>query len=197
MEYDINIYSLFLVVVGSPLLDEWNEKLSLRFKFEVQSLIDDVNLQPNQIVFFNPLKVPPGQVTVAHITWGGFPNVLTARFGKQRALQMADSLRSFTAYGDPNGGQELNFNFRPQDEYLEWIVKRDENTGKIKEIVFTCEGPEYWETLSQDPELLLRLYKIYAGPEVTLTDLLHSQDVYERNENNDLEKVYRKGEYNR
>jgi hypothetical protein len=182
---------------GSPLLDDWNEKLSNRFEFEVQSLIDDVNVQPNQIVFFNPLKTPSGQVSVAHITWGGFPNVLIARFGKQRALQMADSLRSFTAYEGPNGGQELNFSFRPQDEYLEWIVKRDENTGKIKEIVFTCEGPEYWETLSQDPELLLRLYKLYAGPEVTLTDLLHSQDVYERNENNDLERVYRKDEYNR
>ena len=44
----------------------------------------------------------------------------------------------------------------------------------------------------------LRLYKLYAGPEVTLTDLQHSKDVYERkNENNDLEKAYRKGEYNR
>jgi hypothetical protein len=183
--------------LASPLLDEWNEKLSLRFESEIQSLINDVDVRPNQIAFFNPVKAPSGQVTVAHITWGGFPNVLTATFGKQRALQIADDLRSFIAYGDPNGGQELNFNFRPQDEYLEWIVKRDETTGKIKEVVFTCEGPEYWETLSQDPELLLRLYKLYAGAEVTLTDLQHSQDVYERNENNDLERVYRKGEYNR
>jgi hypothetical protein len=57
---------------ASPLLDEWNEKLALRFESEIQSLIDDVNVRPNQIAFFNPVKAPSGQVTVAHITWGGF-----------------------------------------------------------------------------------------------------------------------------
>lgn len=59
----------------SPLSDDWNEKLSNRFESEVQSLIDDVNVQPNQIVFFNLLKAPSGQVSVAHITWGVSPAI--------------------------------------------------------------------------------------------------------------------------
>jgi hypothetical protein len=178
----------------SPLARKWNEKISTRFKNEIGSLIEIQNVPASQIAFFNPLEPPQGQVSVAHITWGGFPNVLTAIYGKPQAFEVADNrLYSLRAYGDPNGSKEIRFNFRPQDEYLEWAVKKDESTGKIKEIVFTCESPEYWETLSENPELLLRLYRTYAGSEVTLDDLQHPQDVY----NSSGKIVHSKGDYNR
>ena len=59
-------------------------------------------------------------------------------------------------------------------------MRRDDVTGKIKEIIFTCESPEYWETISTDKELLLQLYKKYASPDVLLSDLL-SNGTYNRN----------------
>lgn len=182
--------------LDSPLSEKWSDKLSTQFGSEIETLIKEQNVTSSQINFFNPLVPPEGQIGVSHITWGGFPNVLTAGHGRQEALRIADRLESFTEVQDSDGNK-ITFNFRPQDEYLEWVIKRDEPTGKIKEIVFTCEGPEYWETLSVDSELLLSLYQKYAGPEVKLGDLQHTQDLYPLKMNDSLEPVIKKGDYNR
>ena len=80
--------------------------------------------------------------------------------------------------------------------YLEWVVKEDNSTGKIIEIIFTCEGPEYWDHLSKDSELILSLYKKYTGSEVKIEDLHHPQDTYGYDDNNKLYLKYKKGTYN-
>ena len=64
---------------------------------------------------------------------------------------------------------------------LEWVVRKDDVTGKIKEIVFTCEGPEYWRAIATDKDLLLQLYRKYASTEVKLTDLLTPNGTYKPN----------------
>ena len=97
--------------------------------------------------------------------------------------------------------EEISISLRAyQDEYLEWSVHKDQETGKIKEIIFTCEGPEYWNTVSQDKKLLLELYRKYGSEEVQESDLYHSRDIYGRIEVSECKyrynQIVKKGDYN-
>lgn len=66
------------------------------------------------------------------ITWNAFPNQITVHYGGDNDLRwkIADSSRLL------------------QDEYLEWSLSRDGKTNNITTVVFTCEGPEYWQFYS-------------------------------------------------
>lgn len=160
------------------LKDDWNEFISDRIKDETGSLSSGDGVPPDQVCFFDPRKQPPGQPKTVSVTWRGFPNILTAKFGKEEAYKIADKPGISTFFADPEGSRELILSYREQDEYLEWVVRRDDATGRIKEIIFTCEGPEYWQTVATDQELLLQLYKKYASPDVILSDLLFPDNVY-------------------
>ena len=60
-----------------------------------------------------------------------------------------DKLHMYGPYG-PRGWQ---------DEYCEWSVVRDAQSNKITRIDFTCENPEYWNTLWMiDPQKVADLY---------------------------------------
>ena len=184
----------------NPSLKElWNSFISNRILEEIKNLstpqseegLDGV--PPDQVCFFDPRKQPSGQAQTVSVTWRGFPNVLTAMYGQQKAYAIADKPGVLARFADPNGNKDLPLYYRQQDEYLEWVVRKDDVTGKIKEIIFTCEGPEYWsDVLSRDQKLLLQLYKKYASPEVTLSDLLFSENVYFGNGRLAIEK----GAYN-
>jgi hypothetical protein len=68
--------------------------------------------------------------------------------------------------------QRADSSRKKQDEYCEWSVTRNPETGKITKVTFTSEGPEYWQFLSErDPDLVLRLYREHIGPEVQRSDL--------------------------
>jgi hypothetical protein len=185
------------------LADDWDQFLYDSFEGQIRYLINTDHVPQNQVRFFNPRKRPTGQSSVTPVPWGGFPNVLRARYGP-KAFEEADKLATFredysgpgAIFADPNGSRTLPFNYRRQDEYLEWAIRRDTSTGKIKEIFFTCEGPEYWKALSKNQQLLLQLYKTYASPEVELSDLLFSDDVYEYDIFSQ-QFVNAKGKYNR
>ena len=61
------------------------------------------------------------------------------------------------------GNQYPGLKYRPQDEYLEWVTLRDPD-GVVREIWFTCEGPEYWKLIAEnDRPLLLTLYGEITG----------------------------------
>ena len=81
-------------------------------------------------------------------------------------------------FSDSSGNNILPLKYRQQDEYLEWAIRKDDATGKIKEILFTCEGPEYWGVLSKDKQLLLKLYQKFASQQVVLSDLLFQDDTF-------------------
>src|SRR5439155_1123353 len=82
-----------------------------------------------------------------------------------------------------NGQPFAGPRYRPQDEYLEWVTKKDAE-GIITEVLFTCEGPEYWDTISEDSDLLLALYKEIVGDNsIQLDDLLFPVDVSWKNPN--------------
>lgn len=139
---------------NSSLGSKWDKTLESLLNAAIQN-VKDQGISENEISIFDPRNPPDGQKSIVNVTWGGFPKVLVAKFGKAKALQIADQSQ-----------RRVN-----QDEYLEWAALRDESTGKIKEVIFTCEGPEYWSTISEDQQLLLNLYRKYASPEVELSDL--------------------------
>ena len=82
-------------------------------------------------------------ITDRAVQWLGFPQTLVARFGRSRALRMADEPAP-----DPQVGDAVS---RQQDEYLEWHVSRE--AGRITRVTFTCEGPEYWQSIAGGPSI--------------------------------------------
>jgi hypothetical protein len=89
-------------------------------------------------------------------------DVLSAAKSVETAVQFGSGpdglLVNEPSFLDVNGNRVPGFRYRPQDEYLEWASQRDAD-GTIREVWFTCEGPEYWSFIAQhDWNLLLSLY---------------------------------------
>jgi hypothetical protein len=143
----------------------------------------EVHVGRGKSQFYDPtLTSPRGVVAEQTIAWNGFPKVLLAQTGsRQEALRAAEQLVTFRLDG-------RRVQARPQDEYLEWHVTRDE-AGRLVAVDFTCEGPEYWAALAHgypdsispgpgapaatgDMQLLLTLYHQYVSPVVKLDELL-------------------------
>ena len=144
----------------SDLAKNWNSAVAELFQNSIDSL-KERGIDENKISIFDPRSPPLGQSSIAPVTWGGFPNILLAIHvnDQQEALVEAEERQN-------------------QDEYLEWAIKRDETTGKIKEIIFTCESPEYWEIISKDRDLLLKLYRKLVDANVEISDLFRSDGTY-------------------
>lgn len=109
--------------------------------------------------------------------------------------------------GRPQLGDPFSLKERIQDEYLEWYVKQD-NTGRVTDITFTAEGPEYWETIAeQDPKLLTKLYQDYVDNTIIEDDLYWQFDIVcpvieidvDSNQASfvNVAPVYSKGSYNK
>ncbi len=152
--------------------DGWSRYISAT----VERAIANVRRQgvaASGVQFYNETKRssdPP--ITDRAIQWLGFPRTLVAQFGRSRALRVAD---------DPAPDPQINnILSRRQDEYLEWQVTR--RAGKIVRVTFTCEGPEYWQSIAGGPsfyngqgqspadfgatgdrQLLVRLYRMLLG----------------------------------
>lgn len=118
--------------------------------------------------FFNPAKGVPQAADHADlpIKWPGFPRLLeNSNLPPEEALRQAE-LISGTFIG----------RYKHQDEYLEWFVTRDAATQKIIRITFTCEGPEYWQFLSEnEPDQLVALYQQHVHPDVKAGDLVSNR----------------------
>ena len=83
--------------------------------------------------------------------------------------------------------------YRSQEEYCEWHVTRDPDTGRIRRVTFTSEPPEFWQalfgvvpgdgdaiadmTFPGDKELLLRRYRDWVSPDVQPEDLVAAKDI--------------------
>jgi hypothetical protein len=135
----------------------------------------NVASDPGQPAFFDPLNPPvAGTPSEAAPSWTGLPGVVL-RLNQDNVLQAGQLVENPIHMGsaDPSvpnmqytpqfykehgGGVFPGQQYRSQDEYLEWVSIRDAN-GIISEVIFTCEGPEYWDTLAQDRDLLNTLYQ--------------------------------------
>ncbi len=117
------------------------------------------------------------------IPWSAFPGRLAYNYpstSQDQLNEWADNgLMTPNINNSPcdtsSGSSVPYFPYGPrgwQDEYCEWAVTRDTN-GNIIRIDFTCENPEYWNSLWLiDPNQVLALYQsILDKPQITLEDL--------------------------
>jgi hypothetical protein len=152
---------------------------------------------------------------VQPITWGALPNTLLRRFGRRKALELADGLLPIGERADGAGAYFTGpawegVSYRPQDEYCEWRVFRDAS-GKVERIVFTSEPPEYWQALhgdvlpgsapgsparypfAGDKDLLLHLYHEHVDKRVEADDLVAEADMVDTRTG---DVIVRAGDYN-
>ncbi len=143
----------------------------------------------NQVDYFDTsvTPIPPGSTAVI-VSWHAFPNRLSQYLGQgaipanpyiysnSQLLAIADqygtqtvavpSFQEIPTITCPQATWQQPFQmygpYGPrgwQDEYCEWCVVRDPMTKKITRIDFTCENPEYWNTLWMvDPQKVADLY---------------------------------------
>jgi hypothetical protein len=138
--------------------------------------------------FYNPLN-PPKSVSpqTATPSWGGYPKILTelypgdiitgsSKIDSPVTFGTLDGERvTFEPFLDKQGKAMAAQRYRAQDEYLEWVVNRDQHDN-VNEIQFTCEGPEYWETIATDGTFLQQMYQsIVVSVPVPVGDLYFSE----------------------
>ncbi|MGO7133448.1 hypothetical protein AB9E06_21585 [Rhizobium leguminosarum] len=161
---------------------------------------------------FSAIDPPAGsQPKQASPEWTGMPRTIKRIIGPSvaAAAKEIDEPRAFgamdpvdmTAYQpfrDSEGKAYQGPLYRSQDEYLEWAVKRDPD-GVIREVAFTCEGPEYWDRIASDENLLVELYReLCEDSSVALEDLVFDRDVTWVNPySGGGSDQYQKGSYNR
>jgi hypothetical protein len=128
---------------------------------------------------------PPVAGTSATVAppWQGLPrtamllnnnDVLAAAKAVENSVQFGTGVDALLINQPPflnAAGQVVpGLRYRPQDEYLEWVTKIDPD-GVLREIWFTCEGPEYWQFIAdRDRDLLLTLYAEILGVAKTSID---------------------------
>jgi hypothetical protein len=171
----------------------WDEFISCSFQRNIEGIEREVGDGNSQ--YYNPKVTSTDQPVTSDIRWKGFPLAIAAKHpgNKRAAWTEADQLQTVDG-----------ITFRPQDEYLEWLVTKNAQ-NKITRVTFTCEGPEYWEALAEgypaefalpqaqgglgctkhtnaqgDQQKLLDFYRTYVSPDVQLDDLLDSDGHYDR-----------------
>lgn len=175
----------------NALVAQWNANLA---GFTSQGIIGNPwtadGVFPATPNYFNPAtNNPEGQPdAIAPVQWDVFPGRILAYnpdMPANEALQLADT-------GSYNGGTFPVINSNPcdpknteteaygpygprgwQDEYCEWSVQYDPGTTNIRRVDFTCENPEYWNTLwMTDPGMVLQRYQeTLDNNSITMADL--------------------------
>lgn len=147
----------------------------------------------NRDYYYNPLVTDISQGTAALISWTAFPNRILVSY-PNATFEQQMSYAEGGPHDDGSFGPPPPINSKPynpvgprgwQDEYCEWISRRDPTSGKITQVDFTCENPEYWFTLWRiNPATVLSLYQSLVSPSVQLADLYlldkNGQPVIER-----------------
>ncbi len=139
--------------------------------------------------YFNPaiVGIPSGGANVA-IQWNALPGRINYYYPSMRPndkFALADtgllangSLPPLIPADACDSGSTDKIKYGPygprgfQDEYCEWSVTRNDQ-GKITRIDFTCENPEYWNTVwNVSPEKVLELYQSTLDkPSIVMEDL--------------------------
>jgi hypothetical protein len=208
--------------------EAWSEMLSESFDQAISCIEnpsekspcgrkDAVGIGLNESQFYNPLKTSvSGSPFVVEIIWLGYPRRLTVENGEELGFQKSDELHPLTEFLRDTTLASLNdLRCRGQDEYCEWHVTCEPQTGKILRVAFTCEAPEYWSALaggypsnpfyyegpqtteaSGDPDKLLALYRELVSPEVQLGDLFFLDSKYECPGADGKAQGFLQGQYN-
>ena len=142
--------------LSPPMAASWSTMISGFLDGEVSSLADNPGLHPQ---FYNPSKVDVSGAPTP-IAWQAFPQIIELKYGDdpQEMFRQAEMRNN-------------------QDEYLEWAVIKDGD--KITKVMFTCEGPEYWDHVAGDKALLAKLYSEITGQAVQQSDLFTPGGAYQ------------------
>ena len=164
--------------------------------------------------FYSPLTPPAlANPATATPTWNGYPKILTELY-PGNVVKGAAGIDEPTTFGTRDG-ERVTFSpfldvqgkplpaqkYRAQDEYLEWAVQRD-SAERVLQILFTCEGPEYWSTIASDPTFLQQMYQEIIGAAVPQADLFFSEactwlDLNSVDQNgNPINRPFAPGDYN-
>ena len=211
----------------SQLRDAWSEMMSASFDQTITCIENptpespcgrnEVGVGTGNCQLFNPTKVDtPEEATAVEVIWLGYPRRLTVQNGEEAGLQIADDLHPLTDFiGGPSLEALGQLVCRGQDEYCEWHVTYDEQTGKILRVTFTCEAPEYWSALAGgypskpffyegpqtvgatgDPKKLLALYRELVSEKVQLDDLFFQDNAFACPDQHQKPQGFLKGQYN-
>jgi hypothetical protein len=155
---------------NDDLKGKYSNWLSQRFDTGVLSVTSFLNDHGGGTCqFYNPVTNgrpdPDLAPSSGDINWNGFPKRFLASGGQPTQFAQAEPAIS--------AGEN-----RPQDEYLEWYVHKN-NDGNITRVEFTCEGYDYYQFLStRAPDVLLGLYRKFVSP-AAQADELSSQGKYD------------------
>jgi hypothetical protein len=142
----------------------------------------------DQTWYFDPTTTNISEGVYAQITWSPVPGRIKYYFpniSNANMWSLADTGYDTTGatFGqipaepcDPGDTSKIPYGpYGPrgwQDEYCEWSITRNA-AGKIVRIDFTCENPEYWNTLWMvSPQRVVELYReTLDKPQIALEDL--------------------------
>lgn len=196
-------------------LARWSRAVSGWFDESIAA--QDAVLRGQPCQYYNQLTTPPvGPTLEQEIVWNALSGTLRKRWGRARALAIAEQLVPLTERIDGTGSYHVgaqweHLHYRPQDEYCEWRVSRDPDGG-IRKVVFTSEPPEYWQAMHGDrlpnldgaptypsvgdPDLLIELYREYVSSDVVYEDLICAEDLVDYTVADSPRLVYAKDAYN-
>lgn len=139
-----------------PLLTAWQDTVSAMFETGRRVAEDEARGQVNGSWFYNQLVERIDDVAIADISWTAFPK------------------RQSNLPNPVDGWRAADMRRAVQEEYCEWVVIRDQvNPNVLRKAIFTTEAPDYYDFLaSNDPDLLVALYRKHVNPAVELDDLM-------------------------
>ena len=179
-------------------------------KFEDVTDVDIRTVSPT-LAYVDPVVSPPPDdaKTVGIAPWGAFPRAVERRgpwqfphdpddvTGNYRAVEhLGDEDHQPGEFRDVDGNRlELPVRDR-QDEYCEWVVRRN-SEGKITKAIFVAEGYDYYSTLFEhDEQQVVAMYQRYTGvTNLSADDLRATRGIY-RHTDNGQRKVADPGEFN-
>lgn len=172
----------------TKLNDIWNANLQ---GFVAQGIVGNPWTATNssdQTWYYDPTAADTQDAKYAQILWSPLPGRITYYFPQLAntpdLFALADTGRdtrgqSFgqitTTPCDPDGSMQAYGPYGPrgwQDEYCEWSIERNA-AGKIVRIDYTCENPEYFNSLWMvDPHRVVEIYRATLDkPQIELADL--------------------------
>lgn len=146
----------------------------------VQSALEELRLwgrSDSDLRVFNPASMPiPAGSQPKNVVWSALPTSFDEQFNS-----LKDKL-AFLDVRQPFPG-DSSLITRIQDEYCEWVVRRDAHE-KITSVIFTSEPPEYYDFLfyhsPESRDVLVQLYREITGvASIELSNLTDARGEYD------------------
>ncbi len=178
---NVNDFETSEVALAESFRNEWSRRVQNWFRVGMVGDPWDADNDAPRSRFFSPLGLDAASLIHpdAHL-WTAFPKRILDGFEPTHTRQ---DILKFADEGPPFDPIDPTNSYLPQgprgwqDEYCEWAATRNA-AGKITKVVFTCENPEYWETLwFLSPEKVRDLYRKYQGENtIQVSDLSQKDD---------------------